>query len=115
MIKTIELILGLPPMNQMDLAAPAMRGCFLEQPDLRPFTARPNEIPLDEMNPPSGTLSGPRLEWAGSRWSWISTTSTKPTRILSTASSGTPPGATTSPIPRSPVPTMMMMMMMNHD
>ena len=52
MVKTIELILGLPPMNQMDLAAPPMRGCFQEHSDLTPFTARPNEVPLDEMNPP---------------------------------------------------------------
>ena len=64
MVKTIELILGLPPMNQMDLAAPPMRGCFQERPDLTPFTARPNEVPLDEMNPKLADLSGPRLFWA---------------------------------------------------
>ena len=64
MVKTIELILGLPPMNQMDLAAPPMRGCFQERPDLTPFTARPNEVPLDEMNPRLADLSGPRLFWA---------------------------------------------------
>jgi sugar lactone lactonase YvrE len=64
MVKTIELILGLPPMNQMDLAAPALRGCFQDRPDLLPFTARPNQIQLDEMNPPLARLSGPRLHWA---------------------------------------------------
>jgi hypothetical protein len=64
MVKTIELILGLTPMNQMDLAAPAMRNCFVERSDLRPFAARPNEIPLDEMNPPLAALSGTQLEWA---------------------------------------------------
>ena len=64
MVKTIELILGLPPMNQMDLAAPAMRSCFQNHPDPRPFTTRPNHIPLDEMNPPLSALSGPRLDWA---------------------------------------------------
>src|SRR6185436_5008808 len=30
MVKTIELILGLPPMNQLDLAATPMRNCFRE-------------------------------------------------------------------------------------
>ena len=64
MVKTIELMLGLPPMNQMDLAAPAMRSCFADHPDPRPFTTRPNHIPLDEMNPPLSALSGPRLDWA---------------------------------------------------
>jgi hypothetical protein len=64
MIKTIELILGLPPMNQMDLAAPAMRQCFAQDADTRPFTARPNEVPLDEMNPPLAALSGAQRYWA---------------------------------------------------
>ena len=64
MVKTIELILGLPPMNQMDLAAPAMRGCFQESPDVTSFTARPNEVSLDEMNPKLAELSGARLLWA---------------------------------------------------
>ena len=64
MVKTIELILGLPPMNQMDLAAPAMRNCFQDHPDPRPFAALPNQIPLDEMNPPLAALSGPQLDWA---------------------------------------------------
>jgi YVTN family beta-propeller protein len=64
MIKTIELILGLPPMNQMDLAAPALWRCFQDHPDTRPFTARPNQVPLDELNPPLAALSGVQLYWA---------------------------------------------------
>jgi YVTN family beta-propeller protein len=64
MIKTIELILGLPPLNQMDLAAPALRNCFQDHADTRPFSARPNQVPLDEMNPPLAALSGAELFWA---------------------------------------------------
>jgi DNA-binding beta-propeller fold protein YncE len=64
MVKTIELILGLPPMNQMDLAAPAMRTCFNDTADLRPYNARANAVPLDEMNRPLSELSGPELLWA---------------------------------------------------
>jgi hypothetical protein len=63
-VKTIELMLGLPPMNQMDLSATPLRGCFQEKPDLRPFTAVPNKVPLDEMNPPLGKLQGKALQWA---------------------------------------------------
>src|SRR5262245_63132975 len=48
MVKTIELILGLPPMNQLDLSATPMRHCFQDKPDLTPYTAAPNKIALDE-------------------------------------------------------------------
>ena len=64
MVKTIELILGLPPMNQLDLSATAMRHCFDTQLDLVPFTCLPNRIRLDEMNPPLIKLQGKALEWA---------------------------------------------------
>ena len=40
MVKTIELMLGLPPMNQLDLSATPMRDCFADQPDLTPYAAR---------------------------------------------------------------------------
>ena len=33
MVKTIELILGSPPMNQLDLSATPMRRCFQIEPD----------------------------------------------------------------------------------
>jgi YVTN family beta-propeller protein len=64
MVKSIELILGLPPMNQFDLSATPLRNCFQAQPDLTPFSAVPNQIPLDEMNPPLSALSGKALHWA---------------------------------------------------
>jgi YVTN family beta-propeller protein len=58
LVKTIELILGLPPMNQMDLAATPLRACFAAVPDLAPYTAVPNRIPLDEMNRDVQALEG---------------------------------------------------------
>src|SRR5207253_7914250 len=39
MVKTIELILGLPCMNQLDLSATPLRNCFQAEPDLASFTA----------------------------------------------------------------------------
>src|SRR6185312_9585549 len=62
--KTIELILGLPPMNQLDLSATAMRDCFAARPDLTPYACLPNRIRLDEMNPPLIQLQGKALDWA---------------------------------------------------
>ena len=50
-LRTIELILGLPPMNQMDATATPMFDCFIEKPDLTPFVTVKNNIALDEMNP----------------------------------------------------------------
>jgi hypothetical protein len=52
MLRTIELILGLPPMNQMDATATPMFDCFTGTPDFTPYDAVTNSVPLDEMNPP---------------------------------------------------------------
>ena len=64
MIRTMELILGLPPMNQFDLAANPMTTCFQDTPDLTPFTALPNQIPLDEMNKKLADTRGAERYWA---------------------------------------------------
>jgi YVTN family beta-propeller protein len=50
-LRTMEQILGLPPMNQFDATATPMFDCFTEKPDFTPFAAVPNNVPLDEMNP----------------------------------------------------------------
>lgn len=50
-VRTIELILGLPPMNQFDATATPMSDCFMDQSDLTPFEHVRNNIPLDQMNP----------------------------------------------------------------
>jgi hypothetical protein len=61
LLRTIELILGLPPMNQMDATATPMFDCFMETPDLTPFVALKNNIPLDEMNPEPKKVADPLL------------------------------------------------------
>jgi len=63
-LHTMELMLGLPPMNQLDAMAPVMRTCFTASPDLTPYAALPNQIPLDQMNPKKAKLTGAELEWA---------------------------------------------------
>lgn len=50
-IRTIEQILGLPPMNQFDASATPMFDCFSDEPDLTPFVSVANKVPLDQMNP----------------------------------------------------------------
>lgn len=49
-LRTIELILGLPPMSQYDAAATPMWRCFTAQADTVPFTVRPSIVNLDEVN-----------------------------------------------------------------
>jgi YVTN family beta-propeller protein len=50
MVRTIELILGLPPMSQYDAAATPMWRCFSNTADPTPFKARPNNIDLAGKN-----------------------------------------------------------------
>jgi hypothetical protein len=51
MLRTMELILGLPPMTQYDAAATPMWRMFTNQPDFTPFDHLPSNINLDEKNP----------------------------------------------------------------
>lgn len=64
LIKTIEQILGLPAMNQMDLAAVPIWDAFTDKPDFRPYTARPNLIPLDTMPLPLAQQSAVERAWS---------------------------------------------------
>jgi YVTN family beta-propeller protein len=61
LLRTMELILGLPPMNQLDATATPMFDCFTSLPDLTPFNAVSNNIPLDRMNPEAKKISDPLL------------------------------------------------------
>jgi YVTN family beta-propeller protein len=61
LLRTMELMLGLPPMNQMDATATPMFDCFTNIPDFTPFSAVANQVPLDRMNPEPKTISDSRL------------------------------------------------------
>jgi YVTN family beta-propeller protein len=64
MVRTIEDILGIPPMNQLDLSAESMADCFTDKPDFSPYKAVKNNIPLDELNPELISITGDQLYWA---------------------------------------------------
>jgi YVTN family beta-propeller protein len=49
-IRTIELILGLPPMSQYDAAATPMWRCFTNNPNLTSFQAKPISVDLNLKN-----------------------------------------------------------------
>ena len=50
MLRTIEEILGLPPLTQYDASATPMWNSFKSKPDLTPYTALKNRVPLNELN-----------------------------------------------------------------
>lgn len=61
LLRTMELILGLPPMNQMDATATPMFDCFTDVADLKPFDSVANNVPLDAMNSSAKKISDPLL------------------------------------------------------
>lgn len=50
MLRTMELILGLPPMSQYDAASTSMWRCFSSKADGTPFNHLPENVSLDEVN-----------------------------------------------------------------
>jgi YVTN family beta-propeller protein len=50
LLRTIELILGLPPMTQYDASATPLWRCFNNTPDHPEFNSRPCQYNLDEKN-----------------------------------------------------------------
>ncbi len=57
-LRTIELILDLKPLNQFDAAALPMRAMFQEKADWTPFMALKNQIALNLKNPPIKKTAG---------------------------------------------------------
>jgi YVTN family beta-propeller protein len=64
MVRTIEQILGIPPMNVMDATALPMFDCFNETLDRTPYSFVKNNIPLNEMNKGVGALKGKAKRYA---------------------------------------------------
>jgi DNA-binding beta-propeller fold protein YncE len=56
-LRTIEELMGLAPMNKFDAAALPMRSVFTSKPDFRPYLAVPNKIPLNMLNPPVAAIT----------------------------------------------------------
>jgi len=50
MLRTIELILGLPPLSQFDAAATPMFESFTDKPDLTPYDHLPARIDINRLN-----------------------------------------------------------------
>src|SRR5581483_10139725 len=89
MTRTIEQILGLPPMNQFDLVASPMRTCFLDhgledrddvaKEYFKPFDHLRNQIPLDKgVTPATAALGNMAKAWRKAKIQIFAGKSTKP-------------------------------------
>ncbi|MDB5010173.1 MAG: phosphoesterase, partial [Mucilaginibacter sp.] len=63
-VRTIEQILGIPPMNTIDATALPMFTCFTEKPSDFIYKVLPNQIQINEMNPKLSMLKGKDLFYA---------------------------------------------------
>jgi DNA-binding beta-propeller fold protein YncE len=52
-LRTMELVLGLPPLSTYDATAVPMSAAFTSKPDLRPYDALPPRVSITQRNTPS--------------------------------------------------------------
>jgi len=64
MVRTIEQILGIPPMNVIDATALPMFDCFSAERSGLTFSHLANVVPLDRMNRPVAELKGKAASFA---------------------------------------------------
>jgi YVTN family beta-propeller protein len=64
-VRTIGLLLDLPPRSQYDAGATPLWNAFTTRPDSSPFAALPTRWPLDELNPQAFRSRIPERDLAG--------------------------------------------------
>lgn len=64
MMRTMEQILGIPPMNALDATATPMYACFDAHKDTSAYRFVPNLTPLDTLNKPINKLAGKARQMA---------------------------------------------------
>lgn len=63
-VRTIEQILGIPPMNVIDATALPMFDCFSNKPSDLAYQVVPNHIRINQINPKLAALKGKALYYA---------------------------------------------------
>ena len=63
MLRTMELILGLPPLSQHDASATPMTNAFADTADGAPFAHLESKIPFYEMNPDGAPMQAESNGW----------------------------------------------------
>ncbi len=67
LLRTIQLILGVPPLTQHDAAATPMYESFTDTPTLTPFKTLPARIDVTTRNTGNayGAKQSSRMDWSG--------------------------------------------------
>jgi YVTN family beta-propeller protein len=63
MLRSIEMMLDVDPMNKFDALSVPITTCFNNTPDLTPYDHVPNIIPLGERNKPLGRMGSIEKMW----------------------------------------------------
>jgi DNA-binding beta-propeller fold protein YncE len=63
MIRSIEMMLGIEPMNKFDSLAYPIEACFADTLDLKPYEHRMNNVALDERNPSGNAMTDSDRYW----------------------------------------------------
>jgi DNA-binding beta-propeller fold protein YncE len=64
MLRTMEILLKLPPLTHYDATATLMFPAFAANPDLRPYTAERPRVPLDTTNPPRPNAAAANFDFS---------------------------------------------------
>ena len=65
MLRTMELILGLPPMSQYDAAAIPMSDLFTSSPDFKPYKVKAANVDLEQRN-----IAWNKSAWRSQEWNF---------------------------------------------
>lgn len=63
MLRTMELIVGLPPMSQYDAAALPLFDCFTSTPDTTTYESKPAQVDIEERNISENESSRRSIHW----------------------------------------------------
>jgi YVTN family beta-propeller protein len=63
-VRSIEQILGIPPMNIMDATALPMFNCFTNKPSAQTYSVLNNRVPINDVNPKLSSLKGAARHYA---------------------------------------------------
>jgi YVTN family beta-propeller protein len=63
-VRSIEQILGIPPMNIMDATALPMFNCFTNKPSAQTYSVLNNRVSINDVNPKLSSLKGAALHFA---------------------------------------------------
>jgi YVTN family beta-propeller protein len=64
MVRSIEQILGIPPMNIIDATALPMFECFTNKPSAYTFNSLKNKVDINKINPKLSAIKGAALHYA---------------------------------------------------